>query len=85
MKTEVEFFSEDIDGTEYLNVGLVFPGPDGEGRRCVLGAFTGEVDQDAMRIMKSLVEEAVGYVLGEWTPEGTSLEVVTPKLLIPGA
>ena len=84
--TEVEFFSEDKDGVEYLNVGFKFPGPDGEVQRCVLGAFTGEVDQDAMRIMKGLVEEAAGYIIGAWVPkEAVKLEVVKPRLEIVGA
>lgn len=61
MSAEVEFFTEDIDGVEYLNVGLKWM-CDGEELRAVLGAFTGEVDQTALRIIKGLVEEAVGYV-----------------------
>ena len=84
-QTEVEFFSEDRDGVEYLNVGMKFPNAQGETVRCVLGAFTGEVDQEAMRIMKGLVEEAAGYIIGAWVPkQGTSLEVVKPKLEIVG-
>ena len=64
-KPKVEFFSDDVDGVEYLNVGLVWYDPKkGEEVRAVLGAFTGDLDQDAMVIIKGLVEQAVIYVLG---------------------
>ena len=42
-KAEVEFFSEDVDGVEYLNVGFKFMGADGEVKHAVLGAFSGEM------------------------------------------
>ena len=63
MKPEVEFFSEKIDGVEYLNVGLKWLNEKGE-QRAVLGAFEGDVSQEAMVIIKGLVEQAVMYVLG---------------------
>ncbi len=67
MKPEVEFFSEDVDGVEYLNVGLVWDGPlEGQGEaRAVLGAFSGKnpIDQNGMSIIKGLVEQACIYVL----------------------
>lgn len=59
---EVEFFSEDVDGVEYLNVGLQWD-DDGESKRAVLGAFQGDLDQQAMIIIKGLVEQACLYVL----------------------
>ena len=61
---EVEFFSEDIDGIEYLNVGLVWEDADAVETRAVLGAFTGTLDQTAMVIIKGLVEQAAVYLLG---------------------
>ena len=68
MKPEVEFFTDDVDGVEYLNVGLVWQSTllknEGDTVRAVLGAFTGSLDQDAMVIIKGLVEQAVIYVLG---------------------
>ncbi len=65
MKPEVEFFSEDVDGVEYLNVGLVWPDHDGSELRAVLGAFSGKnpIDQNGMSIIKGLVEQACIYVL----------------------
>ena len=61
---EVEFFSEDIEGNEYLNVGFKFyvPGSD-EPVRCVLGAFGVAPEEEGLRIIKALVEEAAGYML----------------------
>ena len=89
-KPEVEFFSEDIDGTEYLNVGFKFWLPEvAEPIRCVLGAFSGEVDQNAMRIIKGLVEEAATYMQGVFSGEiaiaepETALEVVKAELILP--
>ena len=71
MDPRVEFFSEDVDGTEYLNVGLVWTSVE-EGThetqelRAVLGAFSGTnpLDQNGMSIIKGLVEEACLFVLG---------------------
>jgi hypothetical protein len=64
MKPLVEFFSEDVDGTEYLNVGLVWEDPyTGDEKRAVLGAFTGELEQQSMTIIKGLVEQAGIYLL----------------------
>ncbi len=60
---EVEFFSEEIEGIEYLNVGLKFE-KDGKTKRCVLGAFQGDISQEAMTIIKGLVEQACLYTLG---------------------
>ena len=60
---EVEFFSDEIDGVEYLNVGLKFE-INGVERRAVLGAFQGDVSQEAMIIIKGLVEQACLYTLG---------------------
>jgi hypothetical protein len=60
---EVEFFSDDVDGIEYLNVGLRWY-VNGKEVRAVLGAFQGDVAQEAMVIIKGLVEQAVIYVLG---------------------
>ena len=75
MNPEVEFFSEDVDGVEYLNVGLVwgksvFDDDEGvfhmEEQRAVLGAFSGKdpIDQNGMSIIKGLVEQACLYVMG---------------------
>ncbi len=65
MKPRVEFFSEDVDGVEYLNVGLVWFDM-GDEQRAVLGAFSGKnpIDQNGMSIIKGLVEQACIYVLG---------------------
>jgi hypothetical protein len=64
MKPMVEFFSEDVDGVEYLNVGLVWENPwTGDESRAVLGAFTGELEQQSMIIIKGLVEQAGIYML----------------------
>ena len=65
MRPEVEFFTDDVNKVEYLNVGLVWYDPvKGKEVRAVLGAFAGDLDQDAMVIIKGLVEQAVIYVLG---------------------
>ncbi len=66
---EVEFFMEEVDGTEYLNVGLTWECPEdlplGRGElHAVLGAFKGDLDQEAMVIIKGLVEQACIYTLG---------------------
>ena len=61
MKPTVEWFSEDIDGTEYINVGLKFV-CDEEVLHAVLGAFQGEIDQEAMQVITALVEQAVMFV-----------------------
>ena len=93
---EVEFFSEDIDGVDYLNVGFKFYTPDSEEPiRCVLGAFSIQPEEDGLRIIKSLVEEACIYMQGVYSgeitvdtdPEGlvtveSPLEIVPPKELI---
>ena len=88
---EVEFFTEDIDDVEYINVGFVFyrPGQE-EPVRCVLGAFSGGLEQDGMRIIKGLVEEAGGYMQGVYSGELTvedepdkKLEIVKPELILP--
>lgn len=64
---EVEFFSEAVDGVEYLNVGFKFE-YDGVTKRCVLGAFEGEgPDQQAMIIIKGLVEQAALYMQEEYS------------------
>ncbi len=63
MIPEVEFFAETVDGIEYLNVGLQFEDSDGL-VRAVLGTFQGEVPQEALVIIKGLVEQACIYVLG---------------------
>lgn len=63
MKPTVEWFSDDVDGQEYLNVGLKFE-KDGELHRCVLGAFQGDIGQEAMVIITGLVEQACLYTLG---------------------
>jgi hypothetical protein len=60
---EVEFFSDEVNGIEYLNVGLRWY-VNGKEVRAVLGAFQGDVAQEAMVIIKGLVEQAVIYVLG---------------------
>ena len=92
MKPEVEFFSEDIDGAEYLNVGFKFYVPDrDEPVRCVLGAFSGGLEQEGMRIIKGLVEEAAIYMQGVYdgsiqiTEDDTPLEVVKSELILPGS
>ena len=89
-KPEVEFFSEDVEGVEYLNVGFKFwvPG-EAEPVRCVLGAFSGEVDQNAMRIIKGLVEEAAIYMQGVFSgdiaiADTSALEIVKSELVVPG-
>ena len=61
MKPEVEWFSEDVEGVEYLNVGLKFY-YNGEETRAVLGAFGEEIGQEAMQVISALVEQAVVYV-----------------------
>ena len=61
MKPTVEWFSEDVDGIEYLNVGLKFA-IDGELMHAVLGAFQGEIEQDAMQVITALVEQACQFV-----------------------
>ena len=63
MQPRVEWFSDDVDGQEYLNVGLVFE-REGEEVRCVLGAFQGDVGQEAMTVITGLVEQACLYTLG---------------------
>jgi hypothetical protein len=63
----VEFFSEDLDGTEYLNVGFVFE-VDGTQHRAVLGAFTGELEQESMTIIKGLVEQAAEFMVEIYEP-----------------
>ena len=63
MQPEVEFFTDDVDGVEYLSVGLKWE-KDGEEVRAVLGAFTGTLDQEAMAIIKGLVETAGMFLLG---------------------
>ncbi len=60
---EVEFFSEPVNDVEYLNVGLKWY-VNGKKQRAVLGAFQGEISQEAMVTIKGLVEQAVIYVLG---------------------
>ena len=84
---EVEFFSEDVDGEEYLNVGFKFYVPtEEEPVRCVLGAFSIVPKEDGLRIIKSLVEEAAIYMQGVYSGEiklkvdEPQLEVVTPRL-----
>jgi len=88
---EVEFYTEDIDGVEYINVGFVFyrPGID-EPVRCVLGAFSGGLEQDGMRIIKGLVEEAGGYMQGIYSgainvvsDPIAKLETVKNELILP--
>ena len=79
---KVEFFTEDIDDVEYLNVGLAFPGKDGEMQRCVLGAFSVSPEEDGLMIIQALVEEAAGYILGAWAPDA-NLQVVVNELLLP--
>ena len=71
MDATVEFFTEDIDGVEYLNVGLKWTDSLGEELRAVLGAFEGEVGEDALKIIRSLVEEACAFV------------TQTPAILLP--
>ena len=69
-KPEVEFFSEDVEGVEYLNVGFKFHVPEREEPvRCVLGAFSGEVDSEFLIVVRSLVEEAAIYMQGVYTGE----------------
>ena len=63
MQPRVEWFSDDVDGVEYLNVGLQFE-RDGNEVRCILGAFQGEIGQEAMVIITGLVEQACMYTLG---------------------
>ena len=89
---EVEFFSEDIDGQEYLNVGFKFYVPEEEEPiRCVLGAFSGGLEDEGMRIIKGLVEEAALYMQGVYsgeivpTVDEPALEVVESKLILPGS
>ena len=88
---KVEFYTEDIDDVEYLNVGFVFHVPDSEEPvRCVLGAFTGGLDQNGMRIIKGLVEEAAAYMQGIYSGEITvenankpQIDVVKSELILP--
>ena len=69
---EVEFFSEDVDGQEYLNVGFKFYVPDREEPiRCVLGAFSVFPEADGLTIIKALVEEAGAYMQGMYSGEMT--------------
>ena len=70
MQPTVEWFSDDVDGVEYLNVGLAFE-KEGEVVRCVLGAFQGELSQEAMVVITGLVEQACLYTLGlDYEPVG---------------
>jgi hypothetical protein len=62
---EVEFYTEDVDGVEYLNIGLQWVNPEGEPIRAVLGAFQGDMPQEAMIAIKGLVEQACIYVIQE--------------------
>ena len=92
---KVEFFTEDIDGTEYLNVGFVFYVPnEKEPVRCVLGAFSVFPEDDGLLIIKSLVEEAAIYMQNVYSgeikhsdvvpaAEFADLEVVTKELILP--
>ena len=88
---EVEFFSEDVDGVEYLNVGFKFYVPNtDEPIRCVLGAFRDTPDDNGLTIIKALVEEATIYMQGVYsgeitvTEDDSKLEIVTPTLEIVG-
>ena len=87
---EVEFFTEDVDGQEYLNVGFKFWVPDSaEPIRCVLGAFGVQPEEDGLRIIKALVEEATIYMQGVYSGEITvevdepKIEKVTKELILP--
>ena len=89
---EVEFFSEDIEGDEYLNVGFKFFVPAREEPvRCVLGAFSTPLEQEGMRIIKGLVEEAATYMQGVYdgtiliSDDDSPLEVVKSELILPGS
>ena len=73
--TKVEFFTEDIDDVEYLNVGLVFPDANGTEQRCVLGAFSVHPEEEGLMIIQALVEEAVGYVLEAYEPKSKLIVV----------
>ncbi len=77
---EVEFFTEDVDGVDYLNVGFKFMGADGEVKRAVLGAFSGDLDNDAMTIIKGLVEEASLFIINEYS---VHVKPEPSKLIIP--
>ncbi len=89
---EVEFFTEDVDDVEYLNVGFKFFVPNSdEPIRCVLGAFRDAPDDNGLTIIKALVEEAAIYMQGVYSGEiqvqvdaEPALEVVTPKLEVVG-
>jgi hypothetical protein len=79
---EVEFFSEDVDGHEYLNVGFKFYIPNEEEPiRCVLGAFGEAPAEDGLRIIKALVEEACIYMQGVYSGE-IQVQEDEPKLEI---
>jgi len=88
-KPEVEFFTEDVDGVEYLNVGFKFSVPnDDEPIRCVLGAFSVSPEDDGLVIIKSLVEEAAQYMQGIYSGvlsriDDSPIEVVKNELIIP--
>ncbi len=64
MKPEVEFFIEEMNDVEYLNIGLKWEDADGEQVQAVLGAIKGDISQDAMVVIKGLVEQACIYTLG---------------------
>ena len=87
---EVEFFTEDVDGDEYLNVGFKFYTPDSdEPIYCVLGAFGVQPDENGLRIIKALVEEATGYMQGVYSGEiervieEPKIETVKKELILP--
>lgn len=63
MNPRVEFFSEDIDGVDYLNIGLKWE-REGKEVRAVLGALKGELTSDQMKIISGIAEEACMWVLG---------------------
>ncbi len=62
MSAKVEFFTDDVDGQEYLNVGLVWTDEEGETVRAVLGAFQGEPGEEALVIIRALVETACEFI-----------------------
>lgn len=63
MIPKVEFFSEEMDGVEYINIGLQWEKGDGTIVHAVLGALAGELEPDAMKVIAGVAEQACMYVL----------------------
>lgn len=63
MIPKIEFFSDEVDGVEYINIGLQWEKGDGTIVHAVLGALEGELEENAMIVIKGVAEQACMYVL----------------------